>query len=77
MKENDLVPCVIGRFKSTSVDSLGFITLLVKVGEHIVDLELLILSTYSPYNDILGRPALNTLKARVSTWELTMEIPMS
>lgn len=39
--------------------------------------EFLIVYAPSPYNCILGQPALNQLQANVSTYDLSMEVPNS
>lgn len=51
------------------------ICLLVIVGDTAHIVEFLIVSSSSPYNYILGHPALNQLQAKVSTCDLAMVIP--
>lgn len=63
-------------FTSQIFKSKGQINLPVSVSDNTYMAEFLIVSTPFPYNCIMGRPALNHLHAKVSTCDLSMEIPI-
>ncbi|XP_025625555.1 uncharacterized protein [Arachis hypogaea] len=67
-------------FSGERVPIMGHIWLKTTMGEipmsKSIDIQYLIVDCYSPYNIILGRPALNIFKAVVSTLHLCVKFPM-
>ena len=66
-------------FGGTRVLPLGAITLSVTVGDYsqqiLQDVTFLVVECSSAYNDILGRPTLNSWKAVTSTYHLMIQFP--
>ncbi|XP_072052109.1 uncharacterized protein [Arachis hypogaea] len=67
-------------FFGERVPIMGHIWLKTTMGEipmaKSIDIQYLIVNCYSPYNIILGRPALNTFRAVVSTLHLCVKFPV-
>ncbi|XP_057747251.1 uncharacterized protein LOC130966458 [Arachis stenosperma] len=67
-------------FSGERVPIMGHIWLKTTMGEipmaKSIDIQYLIVNCYSPYNIILGRPALNTIRAVVSTLHLCVKFPV-
>ena len=67
-------------FGGTRVLPLGAITLSVTVGDYSQqinqDVTFLVVDYSSAYNDILGRPTLNSWKVATSTYHLMIKFPM-
>ncbi|XP_057719609.1 uncharacterized protein LOC130934033 [Arachis stenosperma] len=67
-------------FSGERVPIMGHIWLKTTMGEipmaKSIDIQYLIVDCYSPYNIILGRPALNTFRAVVSTLHLCVKFPV-
>ena len=66
-------------FGGTRVLPFGAITLSVTVGDYsqqiLQDVTFLVVECSSAYNDILGRPTLNSWKAVTSTYHLMIQFP--
>lgn len=63
-------------FASQTIKSEGKISLPLSVGDNVHMVEFLIMFSPSLYNCIMGRLALNQLQVKVSTRDLSMEIPI-
>ncbi|XP_057720216.1 uncharacterized protein LOC130934690 [Arachis stenosperma] len=67
-------------FSRERVPIMGHIWLKTTMGEipmsKSIDIQYLILDCYSPYNIIIGRPALNIFRAMVSTLHLCVKFPV-
>ncbi|XP_025703987.1 uncharacterized protein [Arachis hypogaea] len=67
-------------FSGERVPIMGHIWLKTTMGEipmsKSIDIQFLIVNCYSPYNIILGRPALNIFRAVVSTLHLCVKFPV-
>ena len=67
-------------FRGMKVQPVGSITLLVVVGAYpqqvTKDVNFLVVDCSSSYNAIIGRPTLNSWKAVMSTYHLSVKFPM-
>ena len=66
-------------FGGTKVYPLGTVTLPVTIGDYpqqiTRDITFLIIDCSSTYNAIIGRPTLNSWKAKTSTYHLMIKFP--
>ena len=68
LKPEDLLPysSPLMSFDGKLVTPKGMIRLLIQTGSKIVEVNFIVVNTYSPYTTIIGRPWLHTLGAVVS-----------
>lgn len=63
-------------FTGQTVKYDGKISLPISISDTSLIMEFLLISASSPYNCIMGRQVLNQLQAKVSSCDLSMEVPM-
>lgn len=76
ISEDRIRPCQVPLidFTERAINSNEVIELLVKVHRTTWNVEFLVVDAPSSYNGLLGRPALNQMKATVSVYSLTLEV---
>ena len=62
-------------FDGKLVTSKGMIRLPIQIGPKIVEVDFVVVDTYSPYTAIVGRPWLHTLGAVASSLHQKVKIP--
>ena len=77
LRPEDLTPysSLLMSFDGKIVMSRGQIRLPVQIGLEIVEVDFIVVDTYSPYTAIMTRPWLHTLGAVASTLHLKVKFP--
>ena len=77
LKSEDLLPhnSPLMSFDGKLVTSKGMIRLPIQIGPKIVEVDFVVVDTYSPYTAIVGRPWLHTLGAVASSLHQKVKIP--
>ena len=77
LKLEDLTPysSSLMSFDGKLVIPKGMVRLLVQLGLEIVEVNFIVVATYSPYTAIVGRPWLHTLGAVVSSLRQKVKFP--
>ena len=77
LKSEDLLPhnSPLMSFDGKLVTSKGMIRLPIQIGPKIVEVDFVVVDTYSPYTAIVGRPWLHTLGAVASSLHQKVKFP--
>ena len=77
LKPEDLMPynSPLMSFDGRLVTPKGLIRLLIQTGLEIVEVNFIVVDTYSPYTAIVGRPRLHTLGAVASSLHQKVKFP--